>query len=45
MTDPEVLILDEATSNVDTSVTESKIQHAMEAVPVQAELVSSLPIV
>ena len=31
MTDPQVLILDEATSNVDT-VTESKIQHAMEAV-------------
>ena len=31
MTDPQVLILDEATSNVDT-VTESKIQHAMEAI-------------
>lgn len=31
MTDPQVLILDEATSNVDT-VTESKIQRAMEAV-------------
>lgn len=31
LTDPQVLILDEATSNVDT-VTESKIQHAMEAV-------------
>ena len=31
MTDPQVPILDEATSNVDT-VTESKIQHAMEAV-------------
>ena len=31
MTDPQVLILDEATSNVDT-VTESKIQNAMEAI-------------
>ena len=31
LTDPQVLILDEATSNVDT-VTESKIQQAMEAV-------------
>ena len=31
MTDPQVLILDEATSNVDT-VTESKIQQAMEAI-------------
>lgn len=31
LTDPQVLILDEATSNVDT-VTESKIQKAMEAV-------------
>ena len=31
MTDPRVLILDEATSNVDT-VTESKIQNAMEAI-------------
>lgn len=31
LTDPQVLILDEATSNVDT-VTESKIQRAMEAV-------------
>lgn len=31
MTDPHVLILDEATSNVDT-VTESKIQNAMEAI-------------
>ncbi|MEW4354992.1 ABC transporter ATP-binding protein [Streptococcus pneumoniae] len=31
ITDPQVLILDEATSNVDT-VTESKIQQAMEAV-------------
>lgn len=31
LTDPQVLILDEATSNVDT-VTESKIQSAMEAV-------------
>ena len=31
MTDPQVLILDEATSNVDT-VTESKIQSAMEAI-------------
>ena len=31
MTDPQVLILDEATSNVDT-VTESKIQMAMEAI-------------
>ena len=33
LTDPQVLILDEATSNVDT-VTESKIQQAMEAVVV-----------
>lgn len=33
LTDPEVLILDEATSNVDT-VTESKLQSAMEAVVV-----------
>lgn len=31
LTDPQVLILDEATSNVDT-VTESKIQQAMEAI-------------
>ena len=31
MTNPQVLILDEATSNVDT-VTESKIQNAMEAI-------------
>lgn len=31
LTDPQVLILDEATSNVDT-VTESKIQKAMEAI-------------
>lgn len=31
LTDPQVLILDEATSNVDT-VTESKIQRAMEAI-------------
>ena len=31
MTDPQVLMLDEATSNVDT-VTESKIQNAMEAI-------------
>ena len=31
MTDPQVLILDEATSNVDT-VTESRIQNAMEAI-------------
>lgn len=31
MTDPQVLILDEATSNVDT-VTESKIQNAMDAI-------------
>ncbi len=31
LTDPQVLILDEATSNVDT-VTESKIQSAMEAI-------------
>ncbi|WP_373075151.1 ABC transporter ATP-binding protein [Streptococcus infantis] len=31
MADPQVLILDEATSNVDT-VTESKIQNAMEAI-------------
>ena len=31
MTDPQVLILDEATSNVDT-VTESKIRNAMEAI-------------
>ena len=31
MTDPQVLILDEATSNFDT-VTESKIQNAMEAI-------------
>ncbi|MGZ9835078.1 ABC transporter ATP-binding protein [Streptococcus sp. V940] len=31
MTDPQVLILDEATSNVDT-VTENKIQNAMEAI-------------
>ncbi len=31
MTDPQVLILDEATSNVDT-VTEAKIQSAMEAI-------------
>lgn len=31
MTDPQVLILDEATSNVDT-VTESKIQNAMETI-------------
>jgi len=31
ITDPQVLILDEATSNVDT-VTESKIQNAMEAI-------------
>ena len=31
MTDPQVLILDEATSNVDT-VTEGKIQNAMEAI-------------
>lgn len=31
MTDPQVLILDEATSNVDT-VSESKIQNAMEAI-------------
>ena len=31
LTDPQVLVLDEATSNVDT-VTESKIQQAMEAI-------------
>ena len=44
MTDPQVLILDEATSNVDT-VTESKIQHAMEAVCSRTNQFLSLPIV